>query len=254
MKKYLISFATPDFYASQERLNNSARKYVDEIISYNKDWLMKKEFYKKNKKILDQKRGAGYWLWKPYIVLETLKKMKEGDVLFYIDSGIEVVGDITELIPALVKEKKDIFLFKNDEIVLNKTYTKRDCFILMGCDSKKYYEADQVIAGFNIYIKSKKSIKFVEEWIKYGEDERAITDINNTLGKPNIEGFVEHRWDQSILSILAKRENFILHTKNRKYINVHRTRERKGLELIKYKIKLMIPVSLKNKIKSLMYK
>ena len=54
-------------------------------------------FYSENKAILDLARGAGYWLWKPFIISETLKEMEEGDCLIYSDSGIEVVADLTPL-------------------------------------------------------------------------------------------------------------------------------------------------------------
>jgi hypothetical protein len=40
-------------------------------------------------------------------------------------------------------------------------------------------------------------------WLTYCKDERIITDIPNTCGYGNYPGFIEHRHDQSILSILV---------------------------------------------------
>ena len=34
-----------------------------------------------------QPRGGGYWVWKPWIIVDTLRQMKENDVLVYVDSG-----------------------------------------------------------------------------------------------------------------------------------------------------------------------
>lgn len=46
-------------------------------------------FKNKNKDILSRKRGNGYWLWKPYFILKTLKeKLNKGDFLIYTDAGI----------------------------------------------------------------------------------------------------------------------------------------------------------------------
>ncbi len=35
-------------------------------------------------------RGYGYWLWKPFLILEAIKPMREGDVLLYADAGCEL--------------------------------------------------------------------------------------------------------------------------------------------------------------------
>jgi hypothetical protein len=37
--------------------------------------------------ILEQPRGAGYWMWKPYVILKTLvERMDWGDYLCYVRS------------------------------------------------------------------------------------------------------------------------------------------------------------------------
>lgn len=251
MRTYLINFATPDFYSSQNRLNLSAKKYVDDIISYNLDWLKELGFFTENLKILTQKRGAGYWLWKPLIILTMLEKVEYGDVVFYCDSGIDLKKDIK---PLILSSDRGIFLFKNDEYVPNSRYTKRDCFILMDCDSEEYWNADQVIAGFGIYTKSKKVMDFVKEWLAYGKDERIITDINNVMGKKNFPDFIEHRWDQSILSILARKYKLKLGNGSDYFLDVHRTRNRGILDNIFYKIKLKTPSKFKESIKRHIYK
>jgi len=59
-----------------------------------------------------QERGAGYWLWKPYIILKTLLyEMEEGDLLLYADSGSEAIGDLRPLFE--LAEEDDIVIFRN---------------------------------------------------------------------------------------------------------------------------------------------
>ena len=36
------------------------------------------------------RRGYGYWLWKPYIIKKTMEEMKDGDILLYLDCGCEI--------------------------------------------------------------------------------------------------------------------------------------------------------------------
>jgi hypothetical protein len=52
---------------------------------------------------------------------------------------------------------------------------------------------------------------FVTEWLTYAQDSRAITDDANVLGLPNYPEFHDHRHDQSILSLLAKKWNLTLY-------------------------------------------
>ena len=43
-------------------------------------------------------RGAGFWLWKPWLVLRQLQKMAEGELLLYTDAGMLFVGDVAGLL------------------------------------------------------------------------------------------------------------------------------------------------------------
>ena len=68
MKKYLINYANITHYNSQKGNSQSGLSNggFDEVFSYNYSDI-DDEFKEKNKHILEQPRGAGFWLWKPYI-------------------------------------------------------------------------------------------------------------------------------------------------------------------------------------------
>ena len=59
-----------------EKLLQSVKIYGEEfnIIVFKKNDI-DNDFIEKNKSILNCTRGGGYWLWKPYIINETLKKI-----------------------------------------------------------------------------------------------------------------------------------------------------------------------------------
>jgi hypothetical protein len=88
---------------------------------------------------------------------------------------------------------------------IEKKYTKRDAFILLGADLPFYTDTYQYMATIQIYKKSKFTEKFVEEVLYYSQDKRIITDDPNTLGLNNYKEFIENRHDQTILSILTKK-------------------------------------------------
>ncbi|MCK4650242.1 hypothetical protein KAT36_03330 [Candidatus Pacearchaeota archaeon] len=206
-KKILINYAN-DAFKKAQKLNSKTGMEVgnfDRIIEYGpKD--IDKKFYKKNKHILIQLRGGGYWLWKPYIILKTLmrKDIKMGDYIFYSDSGSYFINKIDYLVNLSKKYKQDIIPLGMKKCPIEKYWAKRDAFILMGLDKKEFYNTPQIGCGSVLIRKSTSSIHFFKEFLEYAQDERIITDIPSQLGK-NYRGFIENRHDQVIFSLLKKK-------------------------------------------------
>jgi len=199
MKKYLVNFANKEFYKKQKILNKSALKFgIDKTFSYTDKMIKQTEFYEKNKETLDNPKGAGFWLWKPYIINKVMQKINDGDILFYVDSGAEIVSDVQPLVD-LCKKQGGILLFNGMDIM--KFCIKRDCFIKMGCDNKKYWNAQYCAGGYQIFIKNKESMQFLKEDLKYVQIPELIDDSPSLA--PNFMGFKRHNHDQAILSILA---------------------------------------------------
>ncbi len=198
------------FKASREKLNISANHFgVNLIYSHDFEDLKSKPFYYFNKDILAQPKGLGYWLWKPYIILEAMKNLAEGDIVIYSDCGIEIIKNLNPLIK-IAKSKEPIVLFANGNFS-KAMWTKRDCFVLMGCDSEQFWESRHCDAAFCLFRKCDISLRFLNEWLNFAQDERILTDLQNTCGLPNLPEFIEHRWDQSILSLLAQKYNLNLY-------------------------------------------
>jgi hypothetical protein len=216
-KIVLVSYATKDYESYQKLLSKSALKHgADLTFEYNDSWLKKTSFYKKNKKLLSKKRGAGYWVWKPYIILDAMKKLNKGDFIIYLDSGVEVISDLKPLID-LTKKQKGILLFTNN--LPNKVWTKRDCFVKMNCDSKKYWDSKQTIGGYQCYEVNYKSEEFVKKYLKYCQKSECVSDEGNILGKPNFKEFIENRHDQSVLTNLAIKNRIKLYPDPSQYGN-----------------------------------
>ncbi|MFW8601949.1 glycosyltransferase family 2 protein [Desulfobacterota bacterium M19] len=208
MRTYLVNYATDRFLKAQKRLNKSARKFgIDHCLSYTGKDILQTEFYQKNRGILEQARGAGFWLWKPYIILQALEQANDGDVIIYSDSGAEIIDSLQPLLDLCVSRNGLIFFQVPcyTTTFVNKSWTKRDCFILMEADNEDFHQARQVAGSPSLFIKNKANIDFVRQWLLYCEDPRIITDQPNTCGKKNYPEFYDHRHDQSILSILVKR-------------------------------------------------
>ncbi len=209
VKVYLISYANEKFVKNQARLNKSAKKHgIDNIISYNDSHLKKTKFYTKYKSILDQPRGAGYWLWKPFFIYKAMCELQDGDILIYSDAGTVFV-DSPDTLLALA-QMKEILLFTNNEP--NIKWNKNRCLSLMGCNSEKYFNKSQVAAGFQIYVNNEKTKKFVKEWLYYCCLPKVIDD---TVSKPGeyeeYSDYKEHRHDQSVLTNVTIKHNITLY-------------------------------------------
>jgi len=213
MKKILISFAHGTHYNSQRRLVESAKALgaFDEYCEFSMTDV-DPEFAAEHQDILSTPRGAGYWLWKPYLILKTLKdeSVAEGDIVFYCDSGSVFVAHPQPLFDMCTGTgSSSILLFGMKH--LNEHFVKRDAFEYMECDDPMYYHANQTNAGFQLYAKGAKSIDFLQKYLDYCTDKRVVSDDPNTCGKDNFEGFVDHRHDQSVLSLLRVKHKVDLH-------------------------------------------
>ena len=200
-----ISYGDESFKQSLEYNGKSALEIAkaDEFYGYTPEDI-DPEFKAKNDYILSKGRGNGYWLWKPYFLYKTLtQKLNDGDYLIYSDAGIFYVDLAQKLVDFLNEKKAEMYLHRLPH--LEKEYTKRDAFILMGVDGPFYAETGQFNAAFQVYRKSKFTEFFLGEYLYYAQDKRIITDDQNEMGTPNYEGFIDHRHDQSILSLLTKK-------------------------------------------------
>jgi hypothetical protein len=200
-----INFAN-DKFKKHQKFSAFMAKYFgkfDKVICYNPEDI-DDDFYKHNHNILKKKRGAGYWLWKPYFIFKTLKKISYSDYLFYSDSGAFFLKRVDILINELTKYKQDIMGFELP--LIEEQWTKKELFKKMECNSKKYTKSNQIMASFILIRKSNFSVKFFKEFIKYAVDEINIMDKydKSTIQKNN---FIDHRHDQSIFSLLYKKYN-----------------------------------------------
>lgn len=211
MKKTLISFGDQKYYASLKMLARTALEIgkVDNFIPYDQDWLKTTEFWNKNSFILSRSRGAGYWIWKPYIILETFKNAEDDEIVMYSDAGVSIVKDLSPLYE-LSNTSDTPILFINGTHK-NHTWTKRDCFVLMNCDNQEYWNSPHVTATFSLWRNTSKQIEFLKEWLQYLRDYRIVTDDPNMCGLPNLFQFREHRHDQSVLSLMAAKYKIILY-------------------------------------------
>jgi hypothetical protein len=192
-------------YSHSQRLNSLSGLHVgkfDRLVSFGpRD--IDGEFRQRHERILRLSRGGGLWLWKPYFILRRLNEMADGDLLFYCDAGACFIRRVAPLADLLERVRQDVLPFELDHP--ERVWSKRDALVLMQCDQPQFAEARQRLGGFSLWRASPRSRALAEELLSLARDERLLTDTPNTCGLPNYPGFVEHRHDQSLFSLLTKK-------------------------------------------------
>ncbi len=213
MKWHLVSYADENFVEQQEFLHRIHKEgFVHH--PYTRKNLVKTKFYQENKELLDQAKGAGWWLWKPYYILETLKSAETNDFIIYSDCGDMFSPGLVEYLEKTLNDDDiSLLLLGNAK---NGDMTKRDCFIKMNCDESDYHEANQLEAGFQVWRVCDESIKVVEEWLEFCRDKDIINNAPSTLGE-ELPGFTGHYNDQSILTNLAVRDGLTVGDQDYRY-------------------------------------
>ncbi len=211
MKRYLVSYSTKGFYNRHDELNQSARKFGinNHLKFYDKD-LMQTEFYKRNKSILDNPKGAGFWLWKPYYINEALNLINDGDLLFYVDAASIFIDNPERIFRLAETDEKGVITFDARPLT-NRQFCKRDAFINLGCDIQKYWDSWHVIATMILVRKTPFASSFINEWLEACQNPFSIVNNNDSMDfktdHEELSGFIDHRSDQSILSILVSKHN-----------------------------------------------
>lgn len=223
-----ITFGSHSNYLdAANRLLSQAKKanIFDELILYTADHLQTDHsFWSKHQTFFENnKRGYGYWLWKPYLIKRTMEKMKNGDVLLYLDAGCELDPN----------KKKEILncveIVKRDKIVATcncreKDWNKMDLILKLDLNNDFYLNDYQHQAGAVLFLVCDETRQLVNDWYEIGCDYHFIDDSPSVFA--NCHTFQEHRHDQSIFSLLTKK--YRLFSNHSLYNSISYDRNRTG--------------------------
>lgn len=211
----LVCYSDENMTTSQKLCVSSSLKYGVEVTwPYNPETISW-EFQKFNKDVFNQKRGAGYWLWKPYIIYQSILNSNEGDILIYADSGVEFTNHVNHIIEVM---DQDIFFFSNGHRhiewckmdVMEAIYPSADYGIgLDWTNDSGAVRFSQLQASVIFFKVNQKTRDFVKEWLLYCQMPGFIDDSPSKFA--NYPTFAEHRHDQAILTCLQIKYGYKQH-------------------------------------------
>lgn len=196
-----INYADHNYYKEQKLNTLFARRFCSDMITEYTPCDLDNDFRIKHKECLSIKKGAGLWLWKPYIILKELKELDDNDILMYIDSGAKFVKDIQPLIDYMNKNKLNMYSGEMVNQVENK-WSKKELLHELDMDKNIHLITPQRIGGFHIIRKNDFTLKFYQEYL---DTCKQFNLINDTISNEESIHFLEHRHDQSVFSLLCKK-------------------------------------------------
>ena len=216
MTVHFLTFAdgSPDLRAAATRLASQAHEsgwfkscagwHTEDLSNISADWVKKHQDF-----LLGNRRGYGYWIWKPFMIFERLKMIPMNSFLVAADSGYEIspsgfvrFNQYIEMAAA-----HDFLGFEIDEKIGE--WTKGDLLSYFDVSHQSPLLQDkQIQAGFLIVKKTYSTMLFFSHWAEaaVARNYSLINDAPSTT--PNPPGFAEHRHDQAILTLLARMGNF----------------------------------------------
>jgi len=193
-----VTFANSYYVNAAKKLSESAKRYGLSTKIYGPDDF-DEDFLVKHSHILKYSRGYGYMVWKPWIIIQELKKMKENELLLYTDAACEFVSNPEPLFELSKRQEVVVFEVTGHP---ERNWTKSEVFEKMNISFSDQM-SDQRMSSFIVFRNCEYSRTFVLKWMNLASDLNLIGEET----KLREEYFVAHRHDQSLLSVLSKKFN-----------------------------------------------
>jgi hypothetical protein len=206
---HLITYGNHVYAKSRERVFSEAMisGWFDSITPY-EPHMVRHETSRRFESVLKETRGGGYWVWKFDIIKQHLNKIKENDILIYMDAGCHINPQ------GVSRFRQYINMLHHDE------HSSNIAFQLV--HPERQYTTKRLLDHFTIDIDHPdacsgqmmstliimKNVSASHDMIDHAfatihTDPLLITDHYNS-DSDNHHTFTENRHDQSILSLVRK--------------------------------------------------
>ena len=148
--------------------------------------------------------GFGFWSWKPYIIHRHLASLPEGDILLYLDAGfsmnVEGRARFLGYVERAAAHPAGWLAFEAG--ASQGAYTKRSLLQALAADDEMTRSLPMLQSGCQFILVRPGNLRLVARWYELMRQRHLIDDSPAPDGVP---GFIAHRHDQSVFSILAHR-------------------------------------------------
>lgn len=164
------------------------------------------EFTRRNQALLSEKRGGGYWLWKPFII-EAMLAATNAEFVVYCDSGSTITQSLDKVVGTFHSSGSSILAFDMTSCDrFEYQWTKGQVLRAMDATAPEFARSGQIGCTASAWRANDISRKLVNEWLVLMQNPAFATDAPSDDGPGDFPGFIEHRHDQSVFSLLIKKQ------------------------------------------------
>uniref|UniRef100_A0A6C0F6B1 Glycosyltransferase family 92 protein n=1 Tax=viral metagenome TaxID=1070528 RepID=A0A6C0F6B1_9ZZZZ len=204
MRIILVTLSDNRCHKGQEKVHKSALELgkIDDSIQWSWAQFKKTTYYQDNKQLFDERRGLGFWGWKPFVILDAFESINDNDIILYHDAGRpcydwHIDYDVRPFVDYIIRNHNGLGVVFGPWN--HGKMTKRDCFIHMKCDIPRYHNHKQLSATWSIWQKNKFCTNILQEWKNWiCSPTRIVTDDKSKNTEHTF--YNTHRHDQSILT------------------------------------------------------
>lgn len=221
--RIFVTFTSSAWHRAGQRIMRQAKamNVYDRVHGITEDSLDEAFRRKYGQQLVSGSRGFGYWCWKPQVILQILDQMGEGDVLQYTDAGCHLNRSgrkrLIEYFDMAMHSASGLLAFQATEPspplpplscepmdLTEYRWVKGDLLDYFSVRQDLSITHTQSIGAGIIFVrKCEKALQLVKKWASVVDDGFFLLD--DTCSKsPNLPGFIEHRHDQAIFSLLCK--------------------------------------------------
>jgi hypothetical protein len=176
-KIIFVTFSNTDFMSS-DRIVKQAQEFdiFDKIFQLTEKDIP--EYIEKHRDFINQyQSGYGYWIWKPKIILDTLNKIDDNDILIYADAGVYINKNGKPRFQYYLDNliEKEIVVFETSSAYLGQEYTKLDAIMSYHPEFKDKRTCCKH-AGLMIIKKTQSTLNLITDWLNLCENYHFIDD------------------------------------------------------------------------------
>ena len=203
-KIYLVTFDNSPKYAAIARsfVKTYEKVGIYKHYRWHQSIMEKTLFFKNNKYIFSHRKGFGGWIWKPFIIYDALKKIDNGDYVYYQDCFNDLRGFQYNVRPVIdFMEKSNIDILPGlMEPYYNKAFTKTALLKHFNFDNNgiSFLNKNHICASPIFIKKNENTLNIIKEWLDLCQIPEYI------LPHPNPTN-VQHNYDMSIWNCILEK-------------------------------------------------
>ena len=226
---WLATFASSNGWRAVKRLRRQARAFGfsrERSFFWDESGLdadFAKAFERRLRKGI---RGFGYWCWKPQVVLQTLRKMSDGDVLLYVDAGCHLNPSgrerFCDYLDAVSRTNLLVFQYRvpsanprgdfEGHFNVESQWTKGDVLDFFDVRNEgRILRSGQISGGIVLIRKCAETVRFYEKIVGIFKEHFNLTDDSPSCAS-SLPDFRGNRHDQSVFSIMCKLVGYDVHS------------------------------------------